>query len=245
MIYEIFSTFALRIVSFTLKNKKTMKTKIVSLLLCVGMLFACHNTQKGAGIGAGGGAVLGGIIGAIAGNTAIGAAIGGAVGAGAGAIIGNRMDKAKKQAEQIEGAKVETVYDTNGVQAVKTTFDEQGIYFASGKSALDANAKATLNKVADWIKNNPDTDVAIIGHTDNTGSDAVNNPLSVNRATSVKSYLTSVGVNVNQLKRCEGQGSKNPVADNSTADGRQQNRRVEFYMYASQQMIQNAQKQAN
>ena len=245
MIYKIFSTFVARNRMFHLKDKKTMKTKIISLLLCVGMLFACNNTQKGAGIGAGGGAVLGGLIGAIAGNTAIGAAIGGAVGAGAGAIIGNRMDKAKKQAQQIEGAKVETVYDTNGVQAVKTTFDEQGIYFATGKSTLDANAKATLNKVADWIKNNPDTDVAIIGHTDNTGSDAVNNPLSVNRASSVKAYLTSVGVNASQLKRCEGQGSKNPVADNSTADGRQQNRRVEFYMYASQQMIQNAQQQAN
>ena len=74
-----------------------MKLKLVSLLLCVGMLFACNNTQKGAGIGAGGGALLGGIIGAIAGNTAIGVAVGGAVGAGAGAIIGNKMDKAKKR----------------------------------------------------------------------------------------------------------------------------------------------------
>ena len=85
-----------------------MKTKIISLLLCVGMLFACNNTQKGAGIGAGGGALLGGIIGAIAGNTAVGVAVGGAVGAGAGAIIGNKMDKAKKQAQQVQNAQVET-----------------------------------------------------------------------------------------------------------------------------------------
>lgn len=245
MNYELFCTFAPRIYMFHLINNKIMKTKIISLLLCVGMLCACNDTQKGAGIGAGGGAVLGGIIGAIAGNTAIGAAIGGAVGASAGAIIGNRMDKAKKQAEQIQGAKVETVMDTNGVAAVKTTFDETGIYFASGKSTLDQNAKTTLNKVADWIKNNPDTDVAIIGHTDNTGSDAINDPLSVNRANSVKSYLTSVGVSASRIKRTEGQGSKNPVADNSTADGRQQNRRVEFYMYASEAMIQQAQAQAN
>ena len=222
-----------------------MKTKIISLLLCIGMLVACNNTQKGAGIGAGGGAVLGGIIGAIAGNTAVGAVIGGAVGAGAGAIIGNRMDKAKKQAQQIEGAKVETVKDTNGVDAVKTTFDESGIYFATGKYSLDANAKNTLNKVADWIKNNPDTDVAIIGHTDNVGSDKINDPLSVNRANSVKNYLTSGGVKASQIKRTEGQGSKNPVADNSTADGRQQNRRVEFYMYASEKMINDAKAQAN
>ena len=100
-----------------------MKTKIISLLLCVGLLFACNNTQKGAGIGAGGGAVLGGIIGAIAGNTAIGAVVGGAVGAGVGAVIGNRMDKAKKAAEQVQNAQVESVQDANGLQAVKVTFD--------------------------------------------------------------------------------------------------------------------------
>jgi outer membrane protein OmpA-like peptidoglycan-associated protein len=244
VIHHIFLTFAAEKISFTKKNK-IMKTKIISLLLCVGMLFACNNTQKGAGIGAGGGAVLGGIIGAIAGNTAIGAAIGGAVGAGAGAIIGNRMDKAKKQAQQIEGAKVETVKDTNGMDAVKTTFDEKGIYFATGKSDLDANAKSTLQEVANWVKNNPDTYIAIIGHTDSTGSDAVNNPLSQNRALSVKNYLRQCGVNAAQIQRTEGQGSKNPVADNSTAEGRQQNRRVEFYMYASEQMIKSAQQQAN
>ena len=84
-----------------------MKTKIISLLLCVGMLVACNNTQKGAAIGAGGGAVLGGIIGAIAGNTAIGAAVGGAVGAGAGAIIGKKMDTAKAEAEQVKNAQVD------------------------------------------------------------------------------------------------------------------------------------------
>lgn len=84
-----------------------MKTKIISLLLCVGMICACNNTQKGAGIGAGGGALLGGIIGAIAGNTMVGAAIGGAVGAGAGAIIGKKMDKAKAEAEQVKNAQVE------------------------------------------------------------------------------------------------------------------------------------------
>ena len=106
-----------------------MKTKIISLVLCVGMLFACNNTQKGAGIGAGGGALLGGIIGAIAGNTMIGAAVGGAVGAGAGAIIGKKMDKAKAEAEAIQNAQVEEVTDANGLEAVKMTFDS-GILFA-------------------------------------------------------------------------------------------------------------------
>ena len=100
-----------------------MKTKVISLLLCLGMIVACNNTQKGAAIGAGGGAVLGGIIGAIAGNTAIGAAVGGAVGAGAGAIIGKKMDKAKAEAQKVQNAQVETVTDANGLQAVKVTFD--------------------------------------------------------------------------------------------------------------------------
>ena len=222
-----------------------MKTKIISLLLCVGMLFACNNTQKGAGIGAGGGAVLGGIIGAIAGNTAIGAAIGGAVGAGAGAIIGNRMDKAKKEIQsQVQDAQVETVKDTNGLDAVKVTFNS-GILFKTGKYDLSADAKNSLAKLAQSLNNNADCDVNIIGHTDSTGSDAVNQPLSVNRANSVNNYLRSCGVNASQIKSVTGQGSTNPVADNSTEEGRKLNRRVEIYLYASQQMIQNAQSQAN
>ena len=219
-----------------------MKTKIISLLLCVGMLFACNNTQKGAGIGAGGGAVLGGIIGAIAGNTMVGAAIGGAVGAGA--IIGNRMDKAKKAAQQVQNAKVESVKDNNGLDAVKVSFDS-GILFATGKADLSQSAKNSLVQFAKVLNENKDCDVAIYGHTDNTGSDAVNQPLSVSRANSVSNYLKSCGVSGTQIKSVEGQGSTNPIADNSTAEGRKQNRRVEVYMYASEKMINDAKAQAN
>ena len=218
-----------------------MKAKIVSLLLCVGLLFACNNTQKGAAIGAGGGAVIGGIIGHIAGNTAIGAAIGGAVGAGAGAIIGNRMDKAKAKAAKVQGAKVETVKDTNGLDAVKVSFDA-GILFATGKADLNASSQTSITEIAKVLKENSDMDIAIIGHTDNTGTDKVNNPLSVNRAKSVQNSLKKEGVT--NIKRVEGQGSTNPVADNATEDGRKLNRRVEVYMYASKQMIDNANAQA-
>ncbi len=216
-----------------------MKTKIVSLFLCVAMVCACNNTQKGVGIGAGGGAILGGIIGKIAGNTAIGAVVGGAVGAGVGAVIGNRMDKAKKAAEQVPNAQVETVQDTNGLDAVKVTFDS-GILFDTNKAVLSTSAKNSLVEFAKVLNSNKDCDIAIIGHTDSTGSDAVNQPLSVNRANSVDAYLKSCGVSASQIKRIEGQGSSNPVADNSTAAGRKQNRRVEVYMYASQEMIQKA-----
>jgi outer membrane protein OmpA-like peptidoglycan-associated protein len=222
-----------------------MKTKIISLLLCVGLIVSCNNTQKGAGIGAGGGAVLGGVIGALAGNTLVGAAIGGAVGAGAGAIIGNRMDKAKKETQQAmqNTASVETVKDANGLEAVKVTFDS-GILFATGKADLSTASKNSLAKFATVLNNNKDCDVTIIGHTDNTGSDAINQPLSVSRANSVGNYLKSCGVSSAQLKSVEGQGSSNPVADNSTAEGRKQNRRVEVYMYASEKMIQEAQAQS-
>jgi outer membrane protein OmpA-like peptidoglycan-associated protein len=210
------------------------------------VLSGCNisNTAKGTAIGAGGGAALGAIIGKIAGNTAVGAAIGGAVGAGAGAIIGHKMDKAKKEAEAVKNAQVEGVKDANGLDAVKVTFDS-GILFATNKADLNAASKSSLQQFANVLKQNSDCDVAIIGHTDNTGSDAINNPLSVNRATSVSNYLKSLGVSASQIKSVEGQGSTNPVADNSTAEGRKQNRRVEVYMYASQKMIQDAQQQAN
>lgn len=199
----------------------------------------CSNTGKGATIGAAGGAVLGAIVGKLAGNTAVGAAVGTAVGAGTGAIIGKHMDKVKAQAAAVQNAQVESVTDANGLQAVKVTFDS-GILFSTGKSDLSASAKASLDKFSDVLKQNTDCDVAIFGHTDSTGSDAVNNPLSLKRAQAVESYLKNKGVGAQQIRTVEGQGSKNPVADNSTKAGQAQNRRVEVYMYASQSMIQAA-----
>ena len=222
---------------------KGLKTLIVAI--CSAVVFVGCGTNQGTGalIGAGGGAALGAIVGALAGNTAIGAAVGGAVGAGAGAIIGKKMDKAKAEAEQVKNAQVETVKDNNGLEAVKVTFDS-GILFATGKADLSSTAKNSLVQFAKVLNNNKDCDIAIIGHTDNTGSDAINQPLSVSRANSVDNYLKSCGVSAAQIKSVEGMGSSSPVADNSTATGRQQNRRVEVYMYASQKMIQDAQAQA-
>lgn len=216
------------------------KMKVMILTLCAGIVMAgCNNLAKGTAIGAAGGAVLGAIVGKVAGNTAVGAAVGTAVGAGTGALIGKHMDKVKKEAEAVKNAQVESVTDANGLQAVKLTFDS-GILFATNKSDLNANSKAALNQCATLLKNNADCDIAIFGHTDNTGSDAINNPLSVKRAQAVESYLKSQGVTTAQIRTVDGQGSTNPVADNSTAAGRQQNRRVEIYMYASQAMIQAA-----
>ena len=230
---------------------KSLKT--IAITLCAALVVSCgmSNTGKGALIGAGGGAGLGAIIGAIAGNTAVGAAIGGAVGAGAGAIIGKKMDKAKAEAEAVQNAQVEAVTDANGLEAVKVTFDS-GILFATGSSTLSSTAKTSLFQFSNVLKNNADCDVAVQGYTDNAGwknstaaqSQQKNLDLSQQRAQSVTNYLLSQGVNPAQIRSTMGYGESNPVADNSTAAGKAQNRRVEVYMYASQKMIQEAQQQA-
>jgi outer membrane protein OmpA-like peptidoglycan-associated protein len=224
-----------------MKNLKSIAAGLCAAMVLVGCNVS--NTAKGTAIGAGGGAVVGAIIGKMAGNTAIGAVIGGTVGATTGAIIGKKMDKAKKEAEAVKNAQVETITDANGLEAVKVTFDS-GILFATNKADLNATSKASLTQFAEVLKENRDMDIAIIGHTDNTGSDAINNPLSKNRAQSVSKFLKSQGVASAQIKTIDGQGSTNPVADNSTAEGRKQNRRVEVYMYASEKMINEANAEA-
>ena len=228
---------------------KSIKIIAIVLGLCV-CLSGCKTwngmskTGQGAIIGTGGGAALGSIIGALAGNTAVGAVIGGAVGAGAGAVIGNRMDKVKKQAQaQLPNATVETVKDANNLDAVKVTFDS-GILFATNKADLNQTSKNELNNLANIMKQNADVSIDVRGYTDSTGSDAINQPLSVNRAQSVANYLTQNGVKYSQMKNVNGYGSSNPVASNETAEGRQQNRRVEVYLYASKEMIESAKAQA-
>ena len=229
------------------------KIKFFSLALSFALVLAgCDNTHKGAAIGAGGGAVLGAIVGKLAGNTAVGAAVGAAVGTGAGVIIGKKMDKAKAEAEAVKNAQVEQVTDANGLAAVKVTFDS-GILFSTGSATLATAAKTSLQQFATVLKNNSDCDIAIQGYTDNAGwknstaaqSVEKNKALSLDRATAVSSYLQSLGVPASQLKSVEGLGEANPVADNSTNAGKAQNRRVEVYMYASQEMIKAAEAQAN
>ena len=231
---------------------KSLKTNCVALCAAL-VLVGCNmsNTAKGTAIGAGGGAALGAIVGALAGNTVIGAAVGTAVGAGAGAIIGNKMDKAKKEAEAIQNAQVEEVKDANGLDAVKVTF-ASGILFDTGKDHLSTQAKTSLQELAGVLKNNSDCDVAIQGYTDNQGwknstaeqSAQKNQALSLDRATAVSSYLLALSVPATQIKSVEGFGESNPVASNATKEGQAQNRRVEVYMYASQKMIQEAEQQA-
>ncbi|MCH3982697.1 MAG: OmpA family protein [Prevotella sp.] len=214
------------------------KYNFMTLVMCLALVFGSCSTKTGTGalIGTGGGALLGGIIGKIAGNTAVGAAIGSAVGAGAGAIIGKHMDKVAEEARQVQNAKVEEVTDANGLKAVKVTFDS-GILFDTNKAILNTASKNSLSKFSQVMKNNSTCYVDVYGHTDSTGNDGINIPLSQNRAQSVVNYLESCGVPASQIQKIEGKGSSEPVADNSTKAGRQQNRRVEVYLYASQAMV--------
>ena len=208
--------------------------------LCVLAVCSCSTkTGTGALIGTGAGAALGAIIGKIAGNTAVGAAIGGAVGAGTGAIIGKHMDKVAAEAAKIESAKVEEVTDANGLKAVKATFDS-GLLFASSKAVLSTASKNDLAKFATMLKNYSGCQVDVYGHTDSTGNEGINQPLSNQRAQSVVDYLVSCGVPRSQFANVVGKSSSQPVADNSTAAGRQANRRVELYLYASKAMIEAA-----
>ncbi len=221
------------------------KLKLMTLAMCLLSVVSCSTKQgTGSAIGAGGGAVLGGIIGNIIGKnskgTFIGAAIGSAIGAGTGAVIGRHMDKvAAEAAAQVKNAQVEEVTDSNGLKSVKITFPS-GILFATNKADLSTSSKTELAKFSSVLKNNADCHVDVYGHTDSTGNDGINIPLSENRAKSVVNYLESCGVSASQFQNITGKGSSVPVADNSTSAGRMQNRRVEVYLYASQEMVNKA-----
>ena len=225
---------------------------VLVLMLSASIVFtgcsSLNNTSKGGLIGTGAGAAIGAGIGALIGkdgkSAAIGAAIGTAVGASTGAIIGKQMDKAAERAAAIEGAKVEGFTDANDLQAVRVTFDS-GILFELNKSSLNAASKESLTKFATVLVDNPTMDVAIYGHTDNTGTLEVNQRISKERAQSVADFLKSKSVAASQIKKIEGRDFSDPIADNTTKAGQAANRRVEIYLYASEAMIKAAEAEAN
>ncbi|MDI1339335.1 OmpA family protein [Polaromonas sp.] len=210
-----------------------MKLVLTSLTCAALFLSGCANmseTQQGTAKGAGIGAVAGAVIGAATGGSkgaAQGAVLGGAVGAGGGYLWSQRMQQQKAAMEQ---ATVGT-----GV-AVSQTADNRlkldipsDISFATGRSDVNTSFAPILNQFATSLNQNPVTTVTIIGHTDNTGSDAVNNPLSIDRANSTRNYLVARGVSGNRIAT-DGRGEREPIADNNTNEGRAKNRRVEIYV---------------
>lgn len=221
--------------------------KIMSLFLSAAMVLglsgcgSMNNTTKMGLGGAGGGAAIGAIIGGLIGHgkgAAIGAAVGAAAGGTAGVLIGKKMDKQAKELAQINGAQVDTITDQNNLTGIRVTFDS-GILFGFNKTNLSESAKKSLSQFASSLRNNPETDVTILGYTDNVGTRAANEKVSTQRAANVKTYLNQSGVSSTRMQS-KGMGWENPVANNDTEAGRAQNRRVEIYITANETMVKQA-----
>ncbi len=203
-------------------------------------LTACANmspTQSGTATGAGIGAALGGILGAATGGGGGGRAVGGAaIGGALGAVLGNVWStKMENQRRAMEQATAGT-----GVE-VSQTADNQlklgipsDISFDTNKANIKPDFRPILDKFAATLQENPATVITIIGHTDNTGNDAINNPLSLERADSAAKYLSERGVSMSRF-HTEGRGSREPLVDNTTAANRARNRRVDIYVAEPQQ----------
>ena len=188
-----------------------------------------NNTEKGAATGAGVGGAIGAIIGRQTGGTARGAIIGAVVGGAAGAVIGRRMDQQAQELERnLPAAEVERVGE-----GIAVTF-ESGVLFPYNSADVLPAGRENLRQLATSLRNYPGTTVLIVGHTDSTGSDEYNMGLSYRRAESARSFLAAQGIDANRV-RVEGRGESEPVADNSTDAGRQQNRRVEIAIFASEE----------
>lgn len=193
---------------------------------CASMTETQKGTAKGAAIGAGVGAVVGAIAGKGKG-AAIGAVIGGAAGAVAGNVWSKKMEAQKKEMEEATAGTGVVVTQTEDNQ-LKLEIPSD-ISFAVGSAVVDANFKKVLNTFATGLVQNPSANVTVIGHTDSTGSDAVNNPLSLKRASSVRDYLVTKGVGSSRFVT-EGHGSREPLVANDTAANKAKNRRVEIFV---------------
>jgi len=221
-----------------------MKKLRVSLIMILGaaMLFtscaSLNKTQKGGAVGVVAGGAMGAVIGKVAGNTGLGAIIGAAVGGATGAVIGHKMDKQAAEIEKsVPDAKVERVGE-----GIVVEFNSN-ILFGYDKSNLSSDATVNLDKLVKILNLYPDTDIEVQGHTDSKGSDGYNKTLSEKRANAVSGYLTSRGINYSRI-RINGLGEALPKYDNSTADGRSQNRRVEFVITANEKMKAEAEKES-
>ena len=220
------------------------KTALVAVTLATATLVgsSCNSltkTQKGTAIGAGAGGTIGALIGKSAGNTALGAIIGGAVGGTAGAFIGRKMDRQAAEIKQtVPGATVE-----RQGEGILVKFDS-GILFDVDKTALKSAARSNLQNLATSLNSNSQTNILIVGHTDNTGSATYNQDLSVRRAEAVKAFIVSNGVSSGRLST-QGKGLTEPIADNSTESGRTQNRRVEVVIVANDALKQEAKQSGN
>jgi outer membrane protein OmpA-like peptidoglycan-associated protein len=214
-----------------------MKNKFIMTLALSLIVVSCTTTNPETGktqaskttIGAGAGAAAGAVLGQIIGKNTKGTVIGTAAGAALGAVIGNIFDKQEaKLREDLKGTGVEVTRTAEG--EIKLVAPEN-VTFATNSSTISSKFTNTLDSIASVLKEYPDSNITVSGHTDSTGNDAINNPLSVNRANSVANYLKQKDIASSRITAV-GYGSKQPVASNSTSDGRTQNRRVEIKITA-------------
>lgn len=213
------------------RSNRFRTTAVAAVATATLLMAGCENmsqTQKGtaagAGIGAGVGAVLSKGTG---GNAGTGAVVGGAIGAVAGNLWSKRMEQRKAQMEQAtQGTGIDVTRTADNQLKLNIPAD---VSFDVNSSAVKPSLQNVLTPFAQGLRDDPNTRLTVIGHTDSTGGPAVNNPLSVDRAQSVRDYLAARGVSVNRIDAV-GRGEREPVADNNTEAGRAQNRRVEIYL---------------
>lgn len=211
-------------------TKKTLLACVVAsvaLAGCESMTDTQKRTAIGTGVGAVAGAALGSAVGGSGGATRTGAVLGAAAGGIGTYVWSKRMEDQKRAMEQATAG--------TGV-GVSQTADNQlkldipsDISFDTNRADIKPNFQPILDRFAQTLNANPATTVRIIGHTDSTGSDAINDPLSINRAANTRQYLASRGVDAGRVA-IDGRGSREPIADNTTTAGRAKNRRVEIYV---------------
>ena len=212
----------------TLMRSRALTASILCLTLVSGGCASMNKTEKGAAGGAAAGAAVGGLIGKAAGSTAKGAILGAVVGGAAGAAIGHRMDRqADELGAELPGATVERVGE-----GIQVTFDS-GILFDVDSDVLRRASQDNLSNLAQSIADYEGTRILVVGHTDSTGSDSYNQSLSERRANAARTYLLRQGVASDRIEAV-GRGESEPVATNDSAEGRQENRRVEVAIFASE-----------
>lgn len=218
-------------------------------MIIAAMMWQCdavknsNNSQRGAVLGAAAGAVLGGVLGnnvGSGGRGTQGAVIGAAVGGIAGAVIGKKMDQQAREIEEaIPSAEVERVG-----AGIRLVLGENAVRFDVAKATLTTQARANLDKLVETFKAYPDKDIRIYGYTDSIARLEFNQKLSFDRATSVRDYLVSKGLDINRFEKI-GMGPDDPIASNETPEGRAKNRRVEFAITANEKMKTDEEKEGN
>ncbi len=211
------------------------KTKAIALMTASALALAgCANlseTQQRTAIGTGAGALAGAALGSAVGGSGVATrnmAVLGAAAGGIGTYIWSQRMEQQKQAMQqaTQGTGVQVTQTADNQLKLNVPSD---VSFDTNSAQIKPNLAPVLDRFAQTLNANPGSTVRIVGHTDNTGTDAINDPLSVNRAASVRQYLAARGVDPARVT-IDGRGSHEPMADNSSAQGRAMNRRVEIFV---------------